>query len=146
AFAPAHLLLGENMYRRGENLKAVVPLIYYLFLNHNELNSADIVASIERLYSSWSASTQSISKVSNASKGYTTDFRLEEFKGKQDEEGQWFVNQTIGVIESMETAKVASSDRLWLFDSDVFSHVSNLGFSRPVAYHISYSHYPGDPK
>lgn len=144
AFAPAHLLLGENMYRRGENLKAVVPLIYYLFLNHNELNSADIVASIERLYSSWSASTQSISKVSNASKGFTTDFRPEEFKGKQDEKGQWFVNQTIGLIKSMETANVASSDGLWLFYSDFFSHVSILGFSQPLAYHISYSRYPGD--
>ncbi len=144
AFSPAHLLLGENMYRRGENLKAIVPLMYYLFLNHNELNSADIVASIERLLGSWSASNQSISKVSTASKGFTTDFRPEEFKGKQDEKGQWFVKQAVDLINSMETANVASSEVLWLFYSDFFSQVGTLGFAQPMAYHISYSRYPGD--
>jgi tetratricopeptide (TPR) repeat protein len=143
-FGDAHLLLGENMYRRGENLKAVLPLIYYLFLHQDALNSADVAASVERLYDSWAVSTLGISKVSTAGKGFSVDFVPEAFSGSYEERGPWFVKQTVGLIGSMQMAGVSSSDGLWVFYSDFFSQVARLGFDEAMAYHIAYTRYPAD--
>lgn len=144
AFGSAHLLLGENMYRRGENLKAALPLMYYLLLHQDALNSGDVVALIERLYDSWSISKESVSKVSKASKGFTVDYVPTAYTGGPDDKGEWFVAESLALMQSVQTASVSSSDALWIFYSDFYGQLSRLGFDVPMAHHIAYSRYPAD--
>ncbi len=144
AFGAAHLLLGENMYRRGENLKAALPLMYYLLLYQDAINSGDVVALIERLYDSWSISKESISKVSKASKGFTIDHIPAAYAGGPDDKGEWFVSESLALMQSVRMASVSSSDALWVFYSDFFGQVASLGFDVPMAHHMAYSRYPAD--
>ncbi|MCA1745836.1 MAG: hypothetical protein LC643_09095, partial [Bacteroidales bacterium] len=144
AFGSAHLLLGENMYRRGENLKAALPLMYYLLLHQDALNSGDVVALIERLYDSWSISKESVSKVSKASKGFTIDYIPTAYSGGPNDKGEWFVAESLALMQSVRLATVSSSDALWVFYSDFFGQVARLGFDVPMAHHMAYSRYPAD--
>ncbi len=144
AFGAAHLLLGENMYRRGENLKAVLPLMYYLLLHQDALNSGDVVALIERSYDSWSISKESISKVSKASKGFTIDHIPAAYAGGPNDKGEWFVEESLALMQSVRMASVSSSDALWVFYADFFGQVARLGFDVPMAHHMAYSRYPAD--
>jgi tetratricopeptide (TPR) repeat protein len=144
AFGAAHLLLGEHMYRRGENLKATLPLMYYLLLHQDALNSGDVVALIERLYDSWSFSNESVSKVSKASKGFTIDYIPTAYSGGPNDKGEWFVAESLALMQSVRLATVSSSDALWVFYSDFFGQVARLGFDVPLAHHMAYSRYPGE--
>jgi len=143
AFGEAHLLLGENMFRRGENLKAVLPLMYYLLLYQDALNSGDVVALIERLYNTWSISKESVSKVTKASKGFTIDYVPSAYNGEFEGKGEWFVSETQAVMQGVINASVSSSDFLWVFYSDFYAQVARLGFDVSMSYHIAYSRYPG---
>ena len=142
AFGEAHLLLGEQMYRRGENLKAALPMLYYLTMFHDEAHSADLVAALERLYDSWSANQESISKFSRASSGFKADFLPQAFSGTRDEKGDWFVAQTMDLMAHMSQVEVNSEDALWVFYSDFFEQIHHLEFAEALAHHIAYSRYP----
>ncbi|ASB47771.1 hypothetical protein CDL62_00695 [Alkalitalea saponilacus] len=146
-FAPAHLLLGEQMHRRGENLKAALPLLYYLMLHHDTPESAELVRVLERLYDSWAASSASISRHSNVSRGFSVPF-VPELPDKRlvDDESRanWYVNQTNALLQSLQLADVTSEDALWVFYSDFFAQVARLNFSMPLAMHTAYSRYPSE--
>ncbi|MDG5800203.1 tetratricopeptide repeat protein [Marinilabiliaceae bacterium ANBcel2] len=147
AFGEAHLLLGERMYRKGENVKAVMPLLYYLMLHHDDDQSSDVVRYIEHVFNNWASSSQSISNYSTASSGVRVDFVPEAWDGDDsDREGlnRWFVEQTVSFMESVKSAEITSGESLWLFYSDFFSEVFRLDFANVLALHVSYSRYPDE--
>ena len=146
-FEETHLLLGQNMYLQGENLKAVLPLLFFLLLENDSEKSKNVETIIEYVYNSWGASAQGISKINTAGNGVKCNFIPEEYKGTtydRKNRCQWFVSQTMKLMESMPSMETTSNSVLWEFYSDFFKRAVELHKSQALAWHIVYSMYPSD--
>ncbi|WP_026473182.1 tetratricopeptide repeat protein [Alkaliflexus imshenetskii] len=146
-FPPSHFLLGENMYRRGENLKALLPILYYLMLNHDGDDSQDLLVVIERLYDTWAASAGSISRVTRVSPGFRSSFEPVAWESNKNDsltKMEWFKAQTIGLMNSMRDVEINSRNAMWTFYTDFFAKAAELDFAESLTMHILYSRYPAD--
>jgi hypothetical protein len=138
AYSPAHLLLGEQMHRKGENIKALLPLLYYLILNHNTTESPDILAVIENMLKDWALSSQSISKINKADTDFTTNFSPTP-KEEDTDNYQWLTQQLTAFMESLQTAKINSSAALWSNYAEFFAKAAQMDFDEALTQHIIFS-------
>ena len=146
-FEETHLLLGQSMYLQSENLKSILPLYYFLLLENDSKRGADAIVMIEYVLNSWGTSAQGISKTNHAGSGIECNFIPEVFVDRWDNKDikcQWFVNQTVKLMESMASVKTTSNNALWEFYSDFFKRAVELNKSEALAWHIAYSRYPAD--
>jgi len=146
-FAESHYLLGQQMFRHGENLKAVLPLFYFLLLENSTERSKESVLNIELLYKAWAASSVGASKMNRVSSGFVSAFIPEEADFKPLDyasRSSWFVNQSVDLLNSQGTIKSQSDDVLWEFYSDFFSKAVQLGNAEALAWHLANSRYPAE--
>ncbi|MGQ1946978.1 tetratricopeptide repeat protein [Geofilum sp. OHC36d9] len=143
AYSPAHLLLGEQMYRKGENIKALLPLLYYLMLNHNTPESPDILAVIENMLNDWAGNSQNISKINKADSDLTTNF-IPIQKEKGSDNYQWLTQQLTAFMESLQTAKINPSAALWSSYTDFFAKAAQMDFDEALTQHIIFSRNQAD--
>ena len=143
-FAESHFLLGQQMNRQGENLKAVLPLFYFLLLENSSERSKETVLNIESLYQAWSISEKGVSKVTRVSPDFISGFTPEkgEFvKTDYSARSRWFVKQTADLIQSLNNVEVASNHILWEFYSDFFNRVATTGHAEALAWHLANGRY-----
>jgi tetratricopeptide (TPR) repeat protein len=132
-FGPAHLLLGESMFRKGEHLKAILPLFYYLLLHHDVDESPSLVAGLEHLFTNWAVSSEGILRPRNVSRGLTSGFVPQPWKGeKTDRDGkrEWFVLQAVLLLESLNNVELTSDEALWSYYTDFFLQSRTFEFCR----------------
>ena len=146
-FAESHYLLGQQMFRYGENLKSVLPLFYFLLLENSSERSLETVLNIERLYQSWAASEKGISKLSRVSPGFvsafkpvTGDFKATDYPARS----RWFVKQSIDLMSTLDKIDVSSNDILWEFYSEFFHKAVELGHEEALAWHLANARFPAD--
>ena len=146
-FPAAHLLLGQSMYRRGENLKAALPLLYYLMLEHDGENSPEQLRLVEQLFNTWAISAPSISRVTRISPGLKSPFvptPLGEAEKNEKARLEWTKSQITNLMKSMQNVEVTSNDAMWTFYTDFFNKVASLQFAEPMAMHVMFSRYRAD--
>ncbi len=142
SFAEAHLLLGEQMYQNGENLKALLPVAYFLVLYHDSYQSPDLVAVIENIFTEWS-------KIGKKNKMITKDNSLSiNYKPQQkadvQEKYEWIATEFVKLLKAMEDEKFIESNPSWAFYLDFFSNISKQNYANPLIRHILYSRYQGE--
>lgn len=146
-FAESHFLLGQQMYRQGENLKAVLPLFYFLLLENSSERSKETVLNIESLYHAWSMSEKGVSKVTRVDPGFTSDFTPEkgEFvKTDYSARSRWFVQQSASLMLSLDEIEVAPNHILWEFYSDFFNQAATTGHAEALSWHLANGRYPAE--
>lgn len=146
-FAESHYLLGEQMFRRGENLKAALPLFYFLLLENSTERSKETVLNLERLYQAWATSNKGISKISRVSQGFTIDFTPEQTDFKPIDysaRSRWFVKQSFDLMNTLDKTKISSDDILWEFYSHFFSKAAQLGHAKALSWHMTNGLFPAE--
>jgi hypothetical protein len=146
-FAESHYLLGQQMYRHGENLKAALPLFYFLLLENSTERSKETVLNIELLYKSWAVSDKGISKTSRVSTGFVSGFTPQEAEFKPLDytaRSEWFVQQSVGLLNSLGDIKSDSNDLLWEFYSDFFTKAVELDNAEALSWHLANARYPAE--
>lgn len=146
-FAESHFLLGQQMYRQGENLKAVLPLFYFLLLENSSERSKETVLNLEGLFNAWSNSNQGISKVTRVSSGFTTGFMPEKGEFKKTDysaRSRWFVQQSANLMLSLDEIEVAPNHILWEFYSDFFNQAATTGHAQALSWHLANGRYPAE--
>lgn len=146
-FAESHYLLGQQMYRHGENLKAALPLLYFLLLENSTERSKETVLNIELLYKAWAVSDKGISKTSRVSTGFVSGFTPQQADFKPLDyraRSEWFVQQSVGLLNSLGNIKSNSDDMLWEFYSDFFIKAVELGNAEALAWHLANARYPAE--
>lgn len=146
-FAESHYLLGERMLRNGENLKAALPLFYFLLLENSTERSKETVLNIEQLYKAWAASDKGISKITNVSQGFVSDFKPVQGDFKPIDYSlrcRWFVEQSVGLLNSLDKTEILSKDLLWEFYSQFFYKAVELGNAEALAWHLANGRYPAE--
>ncbi len=140
-YAPSHLLLGQEMYRKGENTKTLLPFLYYLMLYHDAPESPDIVALIENLLNDWASMPASTTKV----KYQKEDALLPSFKptprDPSTEKDEWLVQQLSQLMKSMEEEDFINQNPSWAYYIDFFSNASKQDHSEALIYHLIFSRY-----
>ena len=142
SFVESHLLLGEQMYQNGENLKALLPVAYFLVLYHDSYQSPDLVAVIENIFQDWSKIKQGNSK-SHRDNAMKIDFQPQPITENEDKY-EWIVSQFVKLLKEMENEEFIKVNPSWAFYLDFFSNISKQNFSEPLIRHILYSRYQGD--
>lgn len=146
-FAESHYMLGQQMFRHGENLKAVLPLFYFLLLENSSERSMETVLVLERIYQAWAVSDKGISKITRVSPGFKTAFTPESGDFKPTDytaRSKWLVQQTVALMTALDKVEVSSSDILWEFYSDFFHKAVELGHAEALAWHLVNARYPAD--
>ncbi len=146
-FAESHYMLGQQMFRHGENLKAVLPLFYFLLLENSSERSMETVLVLERIYQAWAVSDKGISKITRVSPGFKTAFTPQtgDFKPiDYSARSKWLVKQTLELMTALDKVEVSSSDILWEFYSEFFHKAVELGHAEALAWHLVNARYPAD--
>jgi hypothetical protein len=144
AFEETHLLLGEKMYYQNNYLKTILPLLYFLLLENDTESSVTVVLMIENLLQAWAHEKIPENHLNFSIEcnfipaQYTLTSKNRTLKYK------WLVEQTLNMMQAMNTVKTYSSNVLWEFYTDFFRTVVETENANALAHHLFYSLYPAD--
>ncbi len=142
SFVESHLLLGEQMYQNGENLKALLPVAYFLVLYHDSYQNPDLVAVIENIFQDWSKIKEGNSK-SHRDNAMKIDFQPQIITENANRY-EWLIFQFDNLLKEMENEEFIKENPSWAFYLDFFSNISRQNFSEPLIRHVLYSRNQGE--
>lgn len=142
-YAPAHLLLGQEMHKQNQNTKTLLPFLYYLILYHDAPESPEIVDLIENTLNNWALSPATTNNTSMLK----SDALIPPFQPTPNSnlsKDEWLIHQLTQLMKSLGNKEFIHQNPSWAYYIDFFSDAFKQGHSQALIHHLIFSRYKAE--